>query len=285
MTWHASEQLMTAYVHDQTDEVAAASVEAHLVSCGDCRTLLTQIAAPSQSEPLEVAWADIVDRLDQPPLGLIERLLLRLGVVETDAKIIATTPALRLSWFAAIAVAVIFAVWAAHNGSHDPIMFLTIAPFVPLAGVALAFGPVADPMHETSVAAPISATRILAMRALAVGVLSAAILIPATLTLAVGHPIAAAWIAPALAVVSLALCLASRFGIERGAAAAATLWAVAVPMALFTSRLRGGAIASHVPLFGFPVQIGLLTFTAFGGIYAWRHRDAIADSTRWETSR
>ena len=285
MTWHASEQLMTAYVHDRTDEVAAASVEAHLVACGDCRTLLAEIAAPAQSDPLAAAWADIVDRLDQPPLGLIERLLLRFGVVETDAKVIATTPALRLSWFAAIAVAVIFAVWAAHNGSQDPIVFLTIAPFVPLAGVALAFGPVADPMHETSVAAPISATRILAMRALAVGVLSAAILIPATLALAIGHPIAAAWIAPALAVVSLALCLAPRFGIERGAAAAGALWAVAVPAALYTSGLHGDAIASQMAIFGVPAQLGLLAFTVFCSIYAWRHRDAIADSTRWETHR
>ncbi|MBK5287429.1 MAG: zf-HC2 domain-containing protein, partial [Acidimicrobiia bacterium] len=208
MSWHASEQLLDRYAHDRVDVVTAASLEAHLLACDPCRRTLAEVGAASLEESIERAWSDIVDTLDQPKLSLVERLLRRVGVADGDAKVIATAPSLRLSWLGAVALAVAFAVWAARNGPRDPIVFLTLAPFVPLAGVAVAFGPIADPMHETILASPISATRILAMRSLAVGVISATILLPATLILAVSHPIAAAWIAPALAVVSLALCLA-----------------------------------------------------------------------------
>ena len=36
-TWHLTPQTLTAYRDDDVDPVQAASVEAHLLGCADCR--------------------------------------------------------------------------------------------------------------------------------------------------------------------------------------------------------------------------------------------------------
>ena len=47
-------------------------------------------------------------------------------------------------------------------------MFLALAPLAPVAGVAITFGPGADPSFELTVASPISTVRLLLLRAAAV---------------------------------------------------------------------------------------------------------------------
>jgi hypothetical protein len=102
----------------------------------------------------------------------LERALERLGVPEPLARLMTSTPALRHSWLAAVAVAVFFAANAANDtAGNSPgrlAIFLTIAPLIPLLGVALAFGPGVDPTYETVVAAPLSGFRLLLVRTLAV---------------------------------------------------------------------------------------------------------------------
>ena len=58
----------------------------------------------------------------------------------------------------ATAVAMVFALAAANpDGARENLtVFLMLAPLVPVAGLALAYGPVVGPMYEISVATPLS---------------------------------------------------------------------------------------------------------------------------------
>src|SRR5262249_34075304 len=72
----------------------------------------------------------------------------RAGVPAHLATFLAATPAPARGWLAAVGVVLAFAVAAAHLAgqdpswaAHAPVPFLTIAPVLPLAGIALAYGP------------------------------------------------------------------------------------------------------------------------------------------------
>jgi hypothetical protein len=133
------------------DETRAHSVEAHLLACATCRVTL---ARGFDREPLERIWAEIQEFVDAPRPGIVERGLLRLGVREHVARLLAATPSLRLSWFAAEAVALGFAVMAARSATDGPreelalLLFLVVAALLPVAGVAVSFGPGMDPTYE-----------------------------------------------------------------------------------------------------------------------------------------
>ena len=100
--------------------------------------------------------------------GLLERGIVRLGVPDHVARLLASTPSLRLSWLAAAAVAIGFSAWAANAGADGRLVFLAVAPVLPVAGVAAAYGRWADPSHELATTAPFSGLRLLLLRTLAV---------------------------------------------------------------------------------------------------------------------
>ena len=105
-------------------------------------------------------------------------VLLRLGVHEHVARLLAATPSLRLSWFFAEAFALGSAAFAAQNtagtraGGPALFLFLVLAALAPVAGVAAAFGPGIDPSYEIGVASPMRTDRLLFIRATAVLVAS-----------------------------------------------------------------------------------------------------------------
>ena len=53
---------------------------------------------------------------------------------------------------------------AAYVGTHGVAVFLALAPLLPMVGVALAYGPTADPAYEIAAATPYSGVRLLALR-------------------------------------------------------------------------------------------------------------------------
>jgi hypothetical protein len=57
----------------------------------------------------------------------------------------------------------VFAVLAAQVGSGPDasLAFLTVAPLLPLAGIAMAYGPGIDPTYEIGLAAPMRSLRLL----------------------------------------------------------------------------------------------------------------------------
>jgi hypothetical protein len=93
-----------------------------------------------------------------------------------------------------------------------PNVFLALAPLLPLAGVAMAYGPVLDPTYEMTVVAPMHGFKLLMIRTTAV--LAAGLGLNGLATLALpGYGLAAlAWLLPALALTSTSLALTPRLG-------------------------------------------------------------------------
>jgi len=109
--WHADGELLAAYDEERLDAAARWSVEAHLTSCADCRVQARALVDPARLRRLRAA---LVDAVDLPRAGVTERLLVRLGMAEHTARLLAATPALRGSWLLAVAAALAFAVLAAR---------------------------------------------------------------------------------------------------------------------------------------------------------------------------
>ena len=78
----------------------------------------------------------------------------------------------------------------AQTGDRGIGLFLALAPVLPVAGVAVAFGPRTDPLHEVAVAAPYSSFRLLLLRSAAVLTTSLLLAVPAAALLP-----ATAWVA------------------------------------------------------------------------------------------
>jgi hypothetical protein len=205
-TWHVDPELLERYVGGDTGDVQAFSVEAHLPTCGPCRAALARLTDRGRHERV---WVEVVDALDATQATWVERLLARLGVAGHTARLLAATPSLRGSWLAAVTVALGFAV-IAGRGSHDGLLvFLLLAPVLPVAGVAAAYGPGIDPTYEVGVAAPMTGWRLLLLRAVAV--------LAATTVLAAGAAAllpgvgwaAIAWLLPSLGLAAATIALST----------------------------------------------------------------------------
>ncbi len=68
MTWHLGEEAVRRYQSGAVDRVGAASVEAHLMSCAECRRLLVV-----DGEWLERSWRGVADRVEPGTRSLVER--------------------------------------------------------------------------------------------------------------------------------------------------------------------------------------------------------------------
>lgn len=232
--WHADGELLAAYAAGGLDVAGTWSVEAHVTSCAGCRELAGALVGP---ERLRRVRAALIAAVDVPRTGVAERLLVRLGVPDHTARLLAATPALRGSWLLAIAATLAFAVLAARvgQGPDASLAFLTVAPLLPLAGIAVAYGPGIDPTHEIGLAAPMRGVRLLLLRAAAVVGASAALAAAASLALPGLGLAAAGWLLPALALAVCSLALATvveplrATGISAGAWVAAVLVTVAPP--------------------------------------------------------
>lgn len=194
--WHVDAALAEAYADGRTDPVLTASLEQHLLGCHECRTVVGRLAAPPS---LEVTWLEVLERVERPQPRVLERFLLRTGVDASTARLLALTPSLRGGWLGGVLLVLLLALGVAYGDPEGVALFLAVAPVLPAAGVAFAFGPAADPAHELAAAAPYPSLRLLAVRtALVVGSTLApagvaGVLLPGRDLLAV------AWLLPAFA--------------------------------------------------------------------------------------
>ncbi|MFF9085490.1 zf-HC2 domain-containing protein [Streptomyces sp. NPDC014991] len=161
----------------------------------------------------------------------------------------AAGPAVRGAWLPAV-VGVAVAALALSYGAGFPgarALLLAVAPLVPVAGVALSYGPHADPLHEVAAATPGGGLRLALTRTVAVLAVSlppltlAGLLLPAS-----GAPAAVAWLLPGLALALATLALASFTGCRAAAGVTGGGWlfavlspAVAGPGGAATARLAG----------------------------------------------
>ncbi len=246
-TWHADAELLAHYAADELDDARAYSVEAHLMACEICRTAL---APAVDTVRLDAMWGEVTDRVDAPHPGIVERGLTWLGVQEHAARLLAATPSLRLSWFVAEALVLGFAVFTADRTAGGPradlatLLFLMTAAILPVAGIAVAFGPKVDPTYEIGTAAPMRGYRLLLVRATAVLVTSVALTSVAALALPGLGWTAAAWLLPSLGLTLGTLALATYLRPMHAAAAVGLTW---VSIASISAAARPETLAVFRP--------------------------------------
>lgn len=221
-TWHLDADLLDTYAEGRPMAPAlTASVEAHLERCSTCRA---GIAGTADTARLEGVWDRVLDVVDAPRVPWAERLLAAVGVAPSTARLVAVTPSLRLSWLTGTAVALLVVLALAHTGARGVGLFLALAPVLPVAGVALAFGPRTDPLHEVTLAAPYSSFRLLLVRSAAVLATTLVLAVPAAALLPTTPWVAAAWLLPALALTCTSLALVRHVDPVVSSAALSTGW-------------------------------------------------------------
>jgi hypothetical protein len=237
--WHADQEQLARFATapETLDELTAASLEAHLLDCDACRRTVTAAVDPLVAA---ASWDAIADRIDQPRRAVAERVLARF-VTDHVARVVGATPALRLSWLAGVVAVVAAAVMTARQtGTDTP--FLALAPLIPLAGVAAAFGPGPDPAGETALATPLFGAGLLLYRAAAVLATSLVVLAAGSLALPGLELRAIGWVLPALGLTFAALALCTWLSPFPAIAVAAVGWLVTLQsVAVGASSLRGVA--------------------------------------------
>ena len=152
-----------------------------------------------------------------------DRTLTRLGISDGTSRIVAATPSLRASWLLAVLGVTSFAAWGAEAEPHLRSVVLILAPVLPVAAVAAAYGPWADPMYEMTQATPLSGFRVLLLRSVAALLAAAVLVVVAAIALRTGIA-AVAWVLPALALCSSSLMLTTFMPLLRAAVLVSGMW-------------------------------------------------------------
>jgi hypothetical protein len=233
-TWHATDDTLRRWVDGAAGEAVSMSVEAHLLSCPQCRTTVAGLVPTVDLEP---AWSHVLAVVEVPRATLAQRLLLRLGVGSSDATIVASAVTLRAGWLlgmiGVLAFAVVSSIMAAVDGLG---MFLVVAPLVPVAGVAAAYGPSVDPMYHAVQAAPYPMIRLVLLRTASVLVTSVPVVAVAGLLMPAPGYVAVAWLLPSAGFVVVVLAASNWFDPVHVSTALAIGWVVAVALAVHSDN-------------------------------------------------
>jgi hypothetical protein len=263
MTWHVETAQLARYADGETDAAHSFSIESHLLECDACRE---QIAGLADHDRLELVWADVEQAIGVPTRRPAEAVLLRLGTPEHVARLLAATPSLTLSWLIAVAGCLAFAVAAAHVSSRGLLVFLALAPLLPVAGVAAAYGPGVDPSYEISLATPTRGFRLLLIRATAVLASTSSLAGVAALALPDFGWLTAAWLLPSLALTALGLALATYVDAQAAFASVAFAWVAAVVLSASTA-------GDLTALFQAGGQVGFLVVAVAATLVVLQRRD------------
>jgi hypothetical protein len=217
MTEHPTELLLQ--IADGV--VPPPEARAHLAACQRCQQTLEALA------PLDLGyvWEGVAAELDAPKPGLLERLLVAVGVRPGLARFTATTPSLRLGWLLANALVLVLVAlpMALRPVAAWPSAVLLAAPLVAAAAVAFAYGPAVDPAYEAVAATPLSPVRALLVRLAAVLVANTLLAGAVDLVVGAGGP-RAGWLLPMCAAALLAVLVASRWTPTVGAVTGMGAW-------------------------------------------------------------
>lgn len=216
-------------------------------------------------------FAAVEAEIEAPRPSRLARLLRRFKVADTTVPLVTATPALRRSWIIAVLVAILFALNAASTSTADGadriVGFLTVAPLVPLMGVALAFGPGVDPTHDVAVATPVDGFRLFLVRAVTVVTASCGVLLFVAWVVPEGGWYRMAWLLPAFAVTATALALSTRFDARVAAGLAATAWLVL--MLILNNQTDTATV------FGAATQLVSLTVAVVGAVLFAHYRQRL----------
>jgi hypothetical protein len=251
--WHADAAILGRYAGGDLAPAATASVEAHLLACARCRAGVADVVPAPR---LDAIWAQIEESVDHPRPSLVERTLVSLGVPDHTARLVAATPSLTTAWLLSVIAVLVFAVAAAQAGSRGVLLFLSLAPVLPVAGVAAAYGRDSDPTYDVALATPYPFLRLLLLRTAAVLVTTVTLIGLAAVLLPAAPGLAAAWLLPALALTAATLALSPRIPAAAAGGAVVALWLGAVFAA-------AGATGSPYAAFG---AVGQITCLALIGV-------------------
>jgi hypothetical protein len=272
--WHADDDLLARYLRGDAGAALGSSVEAHLLRCDTCRLRIRPLVDPA---PLGAVWSRIEATVQAPRAGLLHRLVRRLGVADHDALLLAAAPSLRVGWLCGTATALGFAALAAaQGGARGALLFLLLAPLVPVAGVAVSYGPDVDESYEPTVAAPYSSSRLLLLRSLATLLTSVPLAALGGLLLPWSAWAAVTWLLPASAAVALTLAGWTWTSPARAATAVALGW-LAVVAAVSAPAGAGTSALLAEPALPFYAAVGLaaaIVFQARSGRLALMGRNA-----------
>lgn len=215
---------------------------------------------------IDANWRAINFELDAPVPSRTERVLSRVGFSSATARLVAATPALRRSWAAALVVVVLIGLSAASDNPDNISGMLVLAPLIPVLGVALAYGPSADPVHEIGLATPIRGLRLLLIRTATVVAVSVAVLSGAVLLSSASNALAFVWLLPAFAMTSLAVSLMTATTPRRAVAAVSIGWALLVTVVQ-------GATGDSLAIFGPAMQAASLLAAAIGAVAMVKRRE------------
>ena len=210
---------------------------------------------------------DLVTEDPSPADGvpLLERALVRIGVPAYISGIVSATPSLRLPWIGAVAAISFFAVVGAAADPKRVVLLLIVAPVVPVAGVAAAYGPWSDPMYETVQSTPISGFHVLLARSLVVLATAIAVLGVAAALVPDTAASSWAWVLPALALSLSSLVLSNYISLPRAAAVVTAAWLIG----LIAANLLGEPYA----MFRGPGQLGFLALALAASLLIAHRRE------------
>ena len=238
--WHATDTLAARYADGTLPESDAWSLEKHLEHCTSCATRVSHAvragtAGAVLGEVREAVLREASGSASTPGVSAVPGA----GRFPRLARVLwAAGPAVRGAWSVAVLVVALGAValgYGAGVAGARPLL-LALAPVVPVLGVALSYGPHADPVHEIAAASPSGGLRLLLTRTVAVLLVSLPLLTLAGLLLpGSGAPGAAAWLLPGLALTLASLALAGYVGSRAGAAVTGGGWLFTVLAPALTS--------------------------------------------------
>jgi hypothetical protein len=261
---HIDEQLLTGYCELSVTAATAAAIEAHLMSCARCRAELADVTIAGEDGLVNqhAMWDRVLERVDRPTRSITERLLCAIRVRPDTAKLVATTPALRLAWLAAVVLVAAFAAAAARVNGEGRWLLLVIAPLLPVAGVATAYGPTLDPTYEIGIAAPVSGLRLTLLRTTAVIATTMPLLAAAALVAPGGGWDLFGWVLPSFALVTITLALSTVTSPERAGGIAGGGWLLA--LVVLIDRGRTGHFADRSLIFSSSGQTAVAIVAAIG---------------------
>lgn len=269
-TWHASDATLQDWVTGTCGHAVSASVDQHVVHCERCRM---RVAALVPAETLASGWDTVLAAVEMPRPSLVARCLDRLGVSPSDTMVVAAAPVLRVAWVAGLIAVLGFTLFAATAGSDSAVsVFLAVAPLIPVAGVAGAYGPSADPSYETVLAAPYPMIRLVLLRTASVLAAALPLTVVAGLVLPISTAAAVAWLLPAAGFTVGVLAASAWVDPTHAAVAFGVAWVAGVAWATHV----GDPLAVLAPL----AMVGYLLFLSAGVALLARRTLAAAPSWR-----
>jgi hypothetical protein len=220
-------------------------------------------------------WEAVLEEIERPSARRTERLLVRLGVRQSDAVVLSAAGTLRAAWFTGMVAMLGFVMVAAALGQDGGVwLFLLMAPLIPVAGVAAVYGPSADPLYEAVQATPYSMVRLALLRTSFVLVTSVPAILVAGLLLPTSVVVTVGWLLPSAGFVVAVLTASSWVDPDQAATAVGACWFVAVALA----ARSGDPLDLFDPL---ALAIYLVVLVAAGGLLAQRLRASVPSWRLW----